>query len=64
MLTEIINATPDWIIAITGLVTAASAVAALTPTKRDDKIISKILGVLRKVSNLLALNVMNAKPKE
>lgn len=59
-ITGIIDAIPAWVIAITGLVTAASAITALTPTKKDDKVISKILSFL----NLIALNVGNAKPKD
>ena len=50
---EIIEAAPVWLTAITGVVTAATAVTALTPSKSDDKVIGKILWVL----NLLAGNV-------
>ena len=42
---------------VTSVVTGASALAALTPTKKDDNVFSKIL-------NLLAFNVGGAKPKE
>ncbi|MGR3179813.1 MAG: hypothetical protein ACUZ8E_17375 [Candidatus Anammoxibacter sp.] len=50
---EILEAAPAWLIAITGLITAATAITALTPTKHDDKILNLILRVL----NLLAGNV-------
>ena len=44
---------------ITGVVALASAVAALTPTPRDDGWVKKIY----KVVDLLALNVGKAKDK-
>ena len=43
---------PAWLTAITGLVTAATAITILTPTKSDDVIVSKLLKVL----NMLAGN--------
>lgn len=42
---------------ITTVIAAASAIAALTPTPKDDSIIGKIY----KVIDWLALNVFNAK---
>lgn len=45
--------------AITAVIAAASAVAALTPTPKDD---SAILWV-RKIIDFLALNIFNAKKK-
>lgn len=48
-------------IEIAGMVIAvAAAIAALTPTQKDDNIIAKIM----KVVNVLGLNVGNAKNKE
>jgi len=44
---------------ITGAVAVASAIAALTPTPKDDTIVGKIY----KVIDLLALNVGKAKNK-
>ena len=44
---------------ITGIVAVASAIAALTPTPKDDNIVGKIY----KVIDLLALNVGKAKDK-
>jgi len=52
-MTEFMNNAGDWILALTAVVTAATAITALTPTKTDDKIINKILRVL----NILAGNV-------
>ena len=48
-----------WWPAVTAVVTAASAVAAMTPTKKDDKIVGK----LYKVLDFLALNIGRAKDK-
>ena len=44
---------------LTGAVALASAIAALTPTPKDDTIVGKIY----KVIDLLALNVGKAKDK-
>jgi hypothetical protein len=52
-----VDTLPAWLTAVTGVIAAASAVAALTPTPRDDK----ILGKARKVVDLLALNVGYAR---
>ncbi|MBI1261411.1 MAG: hypothetical protein GC184_06775 [Rhizobiales bacterium] len=58
---ETVSLFPDswlaWIQAALSLVGAASAVAAATPTPKDDKIIGKIYRVV----NVLALNVGFAK---
>lgn len=50
----------QWILAVTSVVTAASAVTALTPTKKDDKIRGFILSVM----NFLALNIGNARNRD
>ena len=44
---------------LTGLIATASAVAALTPTPKDDGIVKK----LYKLVDLLAINVGTAKDK-
>jgi len=44
---------PALLVAATSLVTAVSAITALTPTRSDDKVINSILTVL----NILSLNV-------
>ena len=64
LITEILAAIPDWIEAIALLIAGASAIAALTPTKKDDAFFSKALAVVKKIANLFALNVANAKPKD
>lgn len=46
--------------AVTSVIAAASAVAALTPTPKDDSFIAKVKGVV----NFLALNFGHAKNKE
>jgi len=60
---EIINSlmasVPAWISAISLLVAGAAAIAALTPTPKDDAILARI----RKIVDMLALNVGNAKNK-
>lgn len=62
MFTEVVNfftsqSFADWVFALTGLVTAATAVTALTPTRTDDKVLNKILKVL----NFVAGNVLKNK---
>ena len=52
-ITAIIEAAPVWLTAITGVVTAATAITALTPSRSDDEIIDTVLRVL----NVLAGNV-------
>jgi len=52
-ITAILEAAPVWLTAITGVVTAATAITALTPSKSDDKVLNTILKVL----NFLAGNV-------
>lgn len=44
---------------VTAVIAVASAVAALTPTPKDDGFIKKITGII----DLLALNVGKAKDK-
>ena len=56
-LTSIITSMPVWLTAITALVTAAAGIAAITPTKSDDKIIGIILNIV----NGIGLNFGKAK---
>jgi hypothetical protein len=51
-ITAILEAAPAWLAALTGLVTAATAITALTPSKSDDAVLDKVLKVL----NFLAGN--------
>jgi len=57
MIQFIITHFDDMLIAVSGIVAGASALAALTPTPVDDNILSKI----KKVLDILALNVGQAK---
>jgi hypothetical protein len=50
---EFFEALPAWIVALTTVVTACTAVTALTPTQADDKWINIVLKVL----NFLAGNI-------
>lgn len=52
-ITAILEAAPVWLTAITGVVTAATAITALTPSRSDDEILDTVLRVL----NVLAGNV-------
>jgi hypothetical protein len=47
----------DWIEAILAIVGAASAVAAATPTQKDDNVVGKITRVV----DFLALNIGNIR---
>ena len=49
---------PAWLNALLALVTAASALTALTPTAADDR----LLGRVRRVLEWLALNIGHARP--
>lgn len=60
VLINIINVVQVWLPAITGLVASCAVIAALTPTKVDDKIIQKILDVI----NFIGMNFGKAKNKD
>lgn len=51
------DAFPAWLNAILAVVSAASAITALTPSPNDDRLVSRIL----KVIEVLALNVGHAR---
>jgi uncharacterized membrane protein len=53
MIVGFFNSGPAWIAAITGIITACTAITALTPSTSDDKIVNFILKIL----NLLSGNV-------
>lgn len=57
-MTFIITYFNDILIALTSIVTGASAISALTPTPKDDAFWAKI----KKGLNFFALNIGNAKP--
>ena len=48
----------DILTAITSIIAGASALAALTPTVKDDNVLRKVKSCL----NVFALNIGNAKP--
>ena len=50
----------EWALAVTGVVTAASAITSLTPTKSDDKVMKYVLGVL----NFISMNFLKNKNKD
>ena len=50
---NIFESLPNWVVAITSVLTAASAITALTPSQADDKMLNMVLRVL----NTLAGNV-------
>lgn len=54
---DVISLAPAWLSAVAGVIAAASAVTALTPTPRDDRFIGKVYRVLE----ILALNIGHAK---
>jgi hypothetical protein len=57
MLNFIINHLNELWIVISSAITGASAITALTPTQKDDNILAQF----KKLMNILALNVGNAK---
>ena len=57
---EWVTELPSWIHALTGLVTAATAVTAITPTKTDDVIANIVLRIL----NIFAGNILRNKNKD
>lgn len=57
---EFFDSLPAWLVAITAVVTAATGITSLTPTKSDDKAINAILKVL----NALAGNFLKNRNKD
>ena len=56
----ILNNSDDIFNIVTAIIAAASVIAAVTPTPKDDSVLSTVKAVV----NFLAINVKNAKPKE
>lgn len=50
---EILEALPAWFVAIDGLLIAALAVAALTPTDKDDAVLARAKNLFDKLRGLL-----------
>jgi hypothetical protein len=58
---------PNWLLAISGVVTALTAVTMLTPTKMDDKVLghaTKYINMLLKLCNMGAGNILANKNKD
>jgi|TARA_R110000803_G_scaffold25617_1_gene61187 hypothetical protein len=60
LIASIISGYPTWLTAIISLISGATALTALTPTKVDNK----ILGGTLKVLNLVAGNVLKNRNKD
>ena len=60
LIASIIAGYPTWLTAIISLISGATALTALTPTKVDNK----ILGGTLKVLNLVAGNVLKNRNKD
>lgn len=61
---NMIQNAPTWLTAIMAVITACTAVSALTPTKVDDEIlggIGKVINILLRVTNIGAGNVFKNK---
>ena len=56
LIVNFFNSGPAWIAAVTGIVTACTAITALTPTKSDDKIINFVLKILNVLSGNIGKN--------
>jgi hypothetical protein len=54
---EAADAVPDWMVILTSLISLAGVITAATPTPRDNV----VLGVLRKVLDVFALNFGGAR---
>ena len=60
LIASIISGYPTWLTAIISLISGATALTALTPTKVDNK----VLGGTLKVLNLVAGNVLKNRNKD
>ena len=59
LIANIVNNLDNIVAVVTSIVAVASGITALTPTPKDDKVVSKVY----KVVEWLALNVGKAKDK-
>lgn len=53
---SLFDAMPAWANALTGIVTAATALTILTPTKSDDRVVHVVLSVLNFVAGNFGRN--------
>ena len=60
---ELASNAPEWLVLITTIISSSAALAALTPTPKDDAAVGKVLKVLFQAVNILGLNVGKAKNK-
>ena len=51
-----IDGLPAWVAALTALVTAATGITALTPTKADNKVLDVVLKILNVAAGNVAKN--------
>lgn len=47
--------------AVLAVIGAAASIASITPTPKDDKIISKIQGVVKSIVDVVGMNIGKAK---
>lgn len=67
LIAGLVKNAPGWIQAVTGVVTALTAVTMLTPTKVDDNVLgyaTKYLNFLLKLMNWGAGNILTNKNKD
>lgn len=57
VIAEAADAVPDWMVILTSLISLAGVITAATPTPKDNV----VLGVVRKVLDIFALNIGGAK---
>lgn len=65
--TGIVQSAPAWLQAITGVVTALTAITMLTPTKVDDEVLgraTKYLNIVLKMMNVGAGNILANKNED
>lgn len=56
MIIQFFDGLPAWVAALTGLVTAATAITAMTPTTADDAILNKVLAALNFIAGNFGKN--------
>ena len=67
MILGLMSKAPEWLLAVAGVVTACTALTALTPSKVDDKVfgvLTKVVNMGLRVANMLAGNVLKNTNKD